>query len=156
MPAALLCAALGLMLGFVPRRIAMIGIGLLVVVALLASRVPLPSTMTEGAFLACWGSAVAIAACVYLPWQIPNSLTLTLAATAGVCAGLVITTEGSTADLAEALPAVLIVLPSALAVRMGHCVAPRVVASWLIAVSLLAAIIPLATVHPGYVPDHME
>ncbi len=156
LPAALLCAALGLMLGFVSTRVAAIGVAILVVVALVTSRVSVPVEMTEGVFLACWGSAVAIVACVYFPRPVPDLVAWLLAGIAGVCAGLVITTEATTLDLAKALPGVLIVVPSALAVRMGQRIAPRVVASWLIAVSLLAAIIPLTTVHPGYVPDHME
>jgi hypothetical protein len=35
-------------------------------------------------------------------------------------------------------------------------IALKVAASWLIAVSVLAAAIPLTTPTPGYVQDHME
>lgn len=156
LPAALLCASLGLMLGFAPRRVAALGIGVLIVVALAASRIVVPPESAEGVFLACWATTVGITACIYLPRPVPASLALVLAGVAGAAAGLTVRTESSTIDLARALPGVLTVLPSALAVGFGYRVAPRVVGSWLIAVSLLAAIIPLATVHPGYVPDHME
>jgi len=35
-------------------------------------------------------------------------------------------------------------------------IALRVVASWLIAVAMLGALLQLLPVTPGYVPDHME
>jgi hypothetical protein len=81
---------------------------------------------------------------------------LALAINAGLWAGLVIAVAGAPLDLAKALPWVLICLPAALIVEGRFQIAVKVVASWLIAVSFLAAALPATTPTPGYVGDHME
>jgi len=50
----------------------------------------------------------------------------------------------------------LAVLPAVWTVDRRVLIALRVVASWLIAVALLGAILQFIPVTPGYMPDHME
>jgi len=50
----------------------------------------------------------------------------------------------------------LAVLPAVWTVDRRVLIALRVVASWLIAVALLGAMLQLIPVTPGYMPDHME
>jgi hypothetical protein len=56
----------------------------------------------------------------------------------------------STAGLALAL------LPAVWIVDRRVLIALRVVASWLIAVAMLGAMLQFLPVTPGYMPDHME
>jgi len=50
----------------------------------------------------------------------------------------------------------LAVLPAEWTVDRRVLIAVRVVASWLIAVALLGAMLQFIPVTPGYLPDHME
>jgi hypothetical protein len=50
----------------------------------------------------------------------------------------------------------LALLPAAWIANRRVLIALRVVASWLIAVAMLGALLQLLPVTPGYVPDHME
>lgn len=155
LPAAMVIAALALALGFVSRTTAAIALIVTVIAAALASRLSVPDAWIEAAFLACWGSVIGIALLVYWPRQFYPGAAVALGVFAGLAAGLVIAAEGAPIDLLRALPATLLVVPASIAVSRGYAVAPRVVASWLVAVALLAAIIPHVVAHPGYVPDHM-
>jgi hypothetical protein len=51
---------------------------------------------------------------------------------------------------------VLAFLPSVWTANRRVSIALRVVASWLIAVAVLGALLHFLPVTPGYVPDHME
>lgn len=154
LPAALLCAALGLLLAFAPRRGVVGAVLALMAAALAASFVPVPERWVEAAFIGCWASVILLAASVHLP-RVPAPLAWAAAIDAGLWAGFIIAAEGARADLARALPAVLIVLPARWMAGRGWRIPVKVVASWLIAVSLLAALLPTAAT-PGYVPDHMD
>jgi hypothetical protein len=155
LPAAMVIAALALALGFVGRKTAAIALAAAAIAAAVVSQLSVPDAWIEAAFLACWGSVIVIALFVYWPRQFHPGSAVALGLVAGLAAGLVIAAEGTPIDLLRALPAALLVIPAGIAVSRGYAVAPRVVASWLVAVALLAAIIPHVVVHPGYVPDHM-
>lgn len=155
LPAAMVIAALALMLGFVSRKTAVMALAAAAIVAAVVSWLPVPDDLIEAVFLTCWASVIVIALFVYWPRRFHAAAAVGLGVVAGLAAGLVIAAEGAPADLLRALPAALLVIPASIAVSRGYTVAPRVVASWLVAVALLAAIIPYAVVHPGYVPDHM-
>jgi hypothetical protein len=155
LPAAMVIAALALMLGFVSRKTAALALAAAAIVAATVSWLPVPDDLIEAAFLACWGSVVVIALFVYWPRRFHTAIAVALGVVAGLAAGLVIAAEGTPVDLLRSLPAALLVIPASIAVSRGYAVAPKVVASWLVAVALLAAIIPHVVVHPGYVPDHM-
>ncbi|HEV7446690.1 MAG TPA: hypothetical protein VGO18_29245 [Steroidobacteraceae bacterium] len=58
--------------------------------------------------------------------------------------------------LCAAAGAVLALLPAAWIADRRLLIALRVVASWLIAVAMLGAMLQLVPVTPGYMPDHME
>ena len=155
LPAAMVIAALALTLGFVGRRVAALALGAAAVMALLASRVTVTDDWTEPVFLLCWGGVGLIGSFVYWPGRLNDGIAVGLGMLAGAAAGIVIAAEGAPGDLLRILPAILIVIPASIAVACGQAIMPRVLASWLIAVALLAAVIPHVVVHPGYVPDHM-
>ena len=58
-------------------------------------------------------------------------------------------------DLALSLPAVLICIPAALLLKTPLKLGIKIVGSWLVAVALLMAAVPLIET-PGYAPDHYE
>ncbi|CAN5308781.1 hypothetical protein BH11PSE2_BH11PSE2_08860 [soil metagenome] len=155
LPPALLCAALGFALAVAPRRAMLAGIVALVAVAAVIAQIAIPQAWLEATFLGCWLSAIVTAATVHLPKDRHLVLPLLLAVNAGVWSGAVVAVAGEPLDLAKALPAVLIALPAAWLVHTNRTIVIKVVASWLIAVSVLAAALPL-TPTPGYKPDHME
>jgi hypothetical protein len=58
--------------------------------------------------------------------------------------------------LCAAAGLVLALLPAAWIVDRRVLIALRVIASWLIAVAMLGAMLQFLSVTPGYIPDHME
>jgi hypothetical protein len=75
---------------------------------------------------------------------------------AGFWAGAVIALSGSRLDLLKALPCVLVLLPAASGLRLRATIAAKTVASWLIAMAVLAAALQFLPVTPGYLPDHLD
>ena len=155
LPPALLCAALGFALAFGPRRILAPALLLMVAAAIAASFLPTPVSWQDGVFLGCWVSVVLAALSVHLPRGVGPRLALALALNSGFWAGSVIAAAGSRLDLLKSLPVALICLPGTWLVSTRKGLAIKVAASWLIAVSILAAALPL-TPTPGYKPDHMD
>jgi len=99
---------------------------------------------------------VATAGSVHLPPRRKGALALPLAANAGVWAGGVIAVTGAPGDLVAALPWALVALPGVCLAETRAAIALKVVASWLIAVAGLAALLPFLPVTPGYLPDHLD
>lgn len=155
LPPGLLCAALAFALAFAPRKVLAPCLVILVVSAVAVSFVSIPAAWLEAVFLGCWASVVLTSAAVHLPNGPGARVAAALALNAGIWAGAVIAVAGHRSDLLKALPFSLLVLPSAWLVATKRGIAVKVVASWLIAVSLLAAALPLVPT-PGYKPDHME
>lgn len=155
LPPALLCAALGLALSFAPRRIYPFALIVLVLVALTASFLSFPIAWQDGLFLGCWSSIVLAALVIHLPRGVGPKLALALAVNSGFWVGAVISTAGAKLDLLKALPFALLCLPGAWVVSTKRGIAIKVMASWLIAVSILGAALPLVPT-PGYKPDHMD
>ena len=156
LPPALLAGALGFALAFAPRRVIAPAAAAFFATAGLASLWRPDPTWADAIFYACWGSVVLTALSVHLPRAIGLRLGLLLAGNAGLWAGAVIAVAGVPLDLAKALPWVLISLPAGWLVTHRFPIGVKVVASWLIAVSLLAAALPATTPTPGYVGDHLE
>jgi hypothetical protein len=155
LPPALLFAALAFALAFAPRRAvpyALIALGL---AALMTMVLPLPKAWTEAVFLGCWASVVIAAATVHLHRGIDARLAIGLAINTGAWAGATIAVAGVPADLLRALPVALLALPGQWLVQHRGGIAIKVVASWLIAVAVLATALS-AVPTPGYVADHME
>ncbi len=155
LPPALLFAALAFALAFAPRRAVVAALPLAGLVALAAAFMPFPQRWTEGLFIGCWISIILTSALVHLPRRLGSRPALLIAANAGLWAGATIAVAGAPADLARALPLVLLVLPSRWLIEHRAGVAVKVAASWLIAVAILAATLPIVPT-PGYVADHME
>jgi hypothetical protein len=156
LPPALLAAALGLALAFASPLDRRIGLGLFATLAIGVGTLPWPRAGLEAAFLAAWVSLVATAGSVHLPRRLQGALALPLAANAGVWAGGVIALAGAPGDFFVALPCALLALPAARLAQTRAAITLNVVASWLIAVAGLAALLPFLPVTPGYLPDHLD
>jgi hypothetical protein len=155
LPPAILIAALGIVLAFVPLRQALIAAALMAIVALAVLALGAPGAWIEPIFIGCWLSVIGSALLLVRPARWPAVLIFVIAANAGLWAGAVTSVAGGARDLAIALPFVLLLLPGRLAVERGWGIAPKVLASWLTAVAILATMVSF-TPTPGYVPDHME
>lgn len=159
LPAALACVSLALALGFAPRRAVVPACGTLVATAVFVWSAGQLHAWHEAAFLFCWASILAIAASVHLPrsiWQRRGlPLAILFAVMTGAASASVVAFEGRRTDLYWALALALLCLPARWLVRRNLSIGIKVVASWIMAVAILAALLPLAPT-PGYVPDHMQ
>ena len=155
LPPALLSAALGLALAYAPPRARAAAVLVLWIAAPVAALVILAPRWEEAVFLACWAGVILAAASVHLPHGLSTRLALALALAVAVLAGAVTAAAGTMPALLVALPWVLVTIPAAWLVAHGRGIAIKVVASWLIAIALLSAALPL-TPTPGYEPDHLE
>jgi len=155
LPPALLFAALGFLLAYAPRKLTPPAVLAMVAGAAGAFAIGVPDNLEEIAFAGCWISVMATALLLHLPGRL-GALPLTMVGlNAGVWAGAVISVAGTPLDLVIALPAVLVVVPAALILHTPARVGVKIVGSWLAAVAILAAAIPL-TPTAGYEPDHFE
>jgi len=154
LPPALLAVALGFALAFAPQRVRLPSFGVFIVAALGVRAVRIPAG-EETIFLGLWASAILTALLVHLPRGVPAPLALGAAANAGAWVGAVTGVAGAPRDLLLALPFALLFVPGAWLARRNLGIAVKVAASWVVAVSVLAAMLPL-TPTPGYKPDHME
>ena len=156
LPALLAAAAFALALANVGGMVRFRALGLFAAAAVISAFVPLPPSWSDAVHLACWVSIVACGGAVYAPQVLGSRLGLVLAMAAGAAAGAVIALA-STPAMAALLPAV-----AAITALIGHTVArrlpiaPKIVASWLIAVALLATMLQMLPLTPGYRPDHLE
>ncbi len=155
LPAALIFAALGFALSFAPRRIRALALLIAALGALAVVQVPFDLSRAELIYFACWACVVVAAASVHLSGGLPERAAVILAVACGSTAGAVIALAGSMRDLGGALPALLVLVPADWMVASGRGIAVKVVSSWLIAIALLAAALPL-TPTPGYATDHKE
>ena len=155
LPPALLSAALGLALAYAPPRARAAGVAVLWVAAPLVELVTLAPRWEEAVFLACWAGVILAAASVHLPRRLSPPMALTLALLIAVLAGSVSAVAGSLPTLLVALPWVLVTIPAAWLIAHGRGIGVKIVSSWLIAIALLSAALPL-TPTPGYAPDHLE
>lgn len=155
LPPAILIAALGIALAFIPIRRASLAALLLVFVAILVWLLGPPVRWIEPIFVGCWLSVIANVLLVHRPERLPPAIFFGAAANAGVWAGAVTAVSGERRDLAIALPMVLLFAVGRPIVLRGWSIGLKVLASWLAAVAILATMVSL-TPTPGYKPDHME
>ena len=155
LPPALLSAALGLALAYAPPRARAAGVVLLWITAPLAALLTLAPHWEEAVFLACWAGVIVAAASVHWPRGLSLRYALALALAIAVLTGAVTAAAGSLPALTVALPWVLVTIPAAWLIAHGRGIAVKIVSSWLIAIALLSAALPL-TPTPGYEPDHLE
>jgi hypothetical protein len=156
LPPALLCAAVGLALAFAPRRAWLPSLVTLTVTTVVLAALSIPREWLEGVFLGCWASVAASAATVYLPREMSASGAAGLSINAGIWSGAEVALTGSRLDLAKALVCVLLLIPASCVVSWRAPIIVKVVASWLIAVAILAATLQFLPVTPGYLPDHLD
>jgi hypothetical protein len=155
LPAALLCAAVGLALGFAPRKAWTASLLALAAAAVGAMLPPLGPAWREAFLLGCWFSLLLAAVAVHLPQGIGVRLAILLAANSGFWAGGVINLTAQPIHLLVALPWALLCFPAGWITSKRRGVVLKVVISWLAAVALLAAALPTIST-PGYEPDHMD
>ncbi|MGB3794912.1 MAG: hypothetical protein WA957_01250 [Alteraurantiacibacter sp.] len=156
--AGLLLAALALATGFAQARQTIVALALAIFLALAVVLIGVEAP-SDVAFAGCWISVVATVVPIYLPGSFPfRRFSLSwpaLGANAGVWAGLVLPGDLlASRDLAGVLIILFLAALSRFCVARGWPLVPRVVASWLLAVALLAGSIPYLVEHPGYVSDH--
>jgi hypothetical protein len=156
LPAALLCTALGLTLAFSSRRAWLLSTALLVTSAIIIVLTTVPSSWVEGVFLGCWVSIAATAVAVHVPKGLSRPAAVTLSINAGIWVGAVTALSGQRLNLVKTLPCVLALLPAAFIIGRRAPIVVKVVASWLVAVAVLAGTLQLLPVTPGYLPDHLE
>lgn len=154
--AALLCAATGLALAVAPRPARLPGFFSLALAATGAAFAPIPYGWGDGVFLGCWISVAVNAATVHWRSGLHSRWAVGLWLNAGVWSGAVVALAGSRLDLLSALACTAALLAAASIAWRRAPIAVKVVSSWLIAVAMLAAILPFATVTPAYLPDHLE
>lgn len=153
-PPALLCVALAFTLAFVRPRLRMAAIIVVAVIAAASSRISFADHWVEMIFAATWVSVVVAALVVHSPRK-PEALMLVTAGNTGFWAGAVTAIAGTPQDLVRALPLVLLAYPGAWLVAHHGGIAIKVVASWLVAVAILVAALPMVPT-PGYAQDHVE
>ncbi len=154
-PPALLFAALACMLAFAPRAARLPAALAAIAVAVLVAQAPLPPGSVELVFLGCWTSTALAAVLVHFPRRLRGPVPLLLGVNAGGWAGATVALAGTTLDVVKAAPWLALLLPGAWLVATRRGVAVKVVSSWLIAIAVLAAVLPIVPT-PGYAPDHME
>jgi len=156
LPPALVSVALGLALACAPRWVWRPSLVALIVTATALAIAPVPRGWLDWVFLGCWVSVAGSAATVHLPGGLHPRWALAASLNAGFWSGAVIALSGSRLDLLKALPFVLVLFPAALVVGLRAAIAVKVVASWLIAMAVLAAALQFLPVTPGYMPDHLD
>lgn len=157
-PAAL-CAALGLLLGSLPRRagwgsaaalasalFAVAGLG-----AFFAASLP-PFVASAYSTAACWIGTALAGAALHLPAAARVRVAPALAGLAGALAA----GPASVATPAWAPACVLLALPAHALAARDATVAVKVAGSWLLAVALLALALSAQPALPGDLPDHLE
>ncbi len=156
LPPALLCAAVGLALAFAPRRAAVPSLVTLITTTVVLATLPIQGEWLEDVFLGGWVSVAATAATVYLPRGLTSRSAVALSLNAGFWSGAEVALAGSRLDIVTALAGSLLFLPAAFIVDWRAPIMIKVVASWLIAVAVLAATLQFLPVTPGYLPDHFD
>lgn len=154
LPPALLAAALAFALAFATWRIIGLALAMFAVTAVAVSLSPIGETSRALVFVGLWASIIVTAAAVHLSRPAPAWRSLVLAVNAGAWAGATLSVAGTPGDLPRAMPVALLALPAAWLVGRGGGLAVKVVASWLIAVAILAATLPMIAT-PGFAPDHL-
>lgn len=156
LPFALLCAAIGLALSTVSRpAAAWRGFAALVAAALVASFASIPEEFEAAVFIGLWLSVAATAGLAILSTSRQDLLAAPAAVNAGIWAGALASVSGTRNAMALALPLGLLFVPGRWLVGKGYGIGVKVVASWIIAIAMLAFFVTL-TPTAGYEADHMK
>jgi hypothetical protein len=148
--------ALGLAVAFSPQRAWLLSIAVLGASAIVIALTAVPPGWAEGVFMGCLISIAATAAVVHVPKGLSMRAVVVLSINAGIWVGAVTALSGPRSDLVKTLPCVLALLPAAFFIGRRAPIVVKVVASWLVAVAILAGTLQVLPVTPGYLPDHLE
>lgn len=156
LPAAMLSLAIGMMLGFAQRRVALLAGVAATVAILLAPFVVATASDQEFLFLTAWLAVATTAACGWLAKNCPLRLTLPIAGCAGGLVGLL-----SSPRLGPHIVWLVALIAFAaggarMLVTRGRGLFVSVAAGWLLAVAVLNVGLTMLPVTPGYLPDHLE
>ncbi len=106
-------------------------------------------------FVGVFATVIAMGALTYFPSPVAQRWATPLAVAAGAGVGTMASASGRKSDLLLVLPLALLFIPGRWIVARGLDLGIKIVASWMIAVALLATFVSMTPV-PGYEPDHKE
>ncbi|MET4726942.1 hypothetical protein ABIE09_000736 [Lysobacter enzymogenes] len=154
-----LCAALGLLLGFVPARVGWyaamaFAAAWALVAGFSAATVALASLRYSP--LACWIVVAAVAGALYAPLAVRERATWMLACAAGVCVAWASLAPAASAPSPWSPVCLALALPAHWLAARGGGIAVRIGGAWLLAVALLMLVSTGSPALPGDLPDHLE
>lgn len=159
LPLLLLSSALGLVLSFVPLRIAVRGAAIAVAVSLalygLAPLGELPEVVSKIVFPALWISIIATAAIAYLPFSATSRWVAPATVNAGLWIGLRASVSATWQQYAVGIAPIALFVAGRWFTKRDYSIVIKVVVSWLIAIAILSIFVSM-TPTPGYEPDHMQ
>jgi hypothetical protein len=155
-PVAMLVATLALMLGFTSRRTAGMGLTIATGAALVSAQTTLPAAWSIALITVCSLGTVILVLLIFWPARLSRLIALVLSVVVGVITGLGHSLAAMPQNIYPALAAGALALPALVAIERGYAIAVRVVASWLVAIAVLAALLPYVVSHPGYVSEHRQ
>jgi hypothetical protein len=155
LPFFLMAAAIALALSTVPWRWAIGALAGFALCAVAMGVLPISQGASGLVFTGFWLSTIAAAALVLIPRTLPPAVAIAAAVNAGAWFGGMANLGGTRFALPLAVPVTLFFVPGRWFMYRQRQIVLKVLASWLIAVSVLATFVSLVPT-PGYVPDHME
>ncbi len=138
LPAVLLCLAFGMAICRQRVRDIAAAIVILVVVAIMASALVFPDALAAPTAIAAAALTVLVVFAVYSGRAFHPALAAGLGVAAGALIGALTSFVGQASLLLFALPATLVAFPAAWLAHTGRAIALKVIASWILAVSLLS------------------
>jgi hypothetical protein len=154
LPMALQLLALVFALAFAPQKAVAPALSLMSIVAAVAVAFPVAGDGMTAVFVGSWAGLILVAVTVHLHAGPSPALSLILGANTGLWFGMIAAASDASSGILWVLPLALLVLPARWLVARGGGIAIKVVASWLVAVAILCATLPIVPT-PGYVADHM-
>jgi ABC-type proline/glycine betaine transport system permease subunit len=155
-PAALLCSSVGLGLASAERKTVVYALVAFFATSVMMTLAAPARNHVDAVFVGLWASTMVNAACALRSIDLDKMFALALGINAGIWCGEVTGLTASKIDLLKTLPLSLCVCPAAWVRRRGQAIILKVLASWLIAVSLLAGALQFLPETVGYAPDHIE
>jgi hypothetical protein len=116
----------------------------------------LPAAWSIALITVCSLGTVILVLLIFWPARLSRLIALVLSVVVGVITGLGHSLAAMPQNIYPALAAGALALPALVAIERGYAIAVRVVASWLVAIAVLAALLPYVVSHPGYVSEHRQ
>ena len=152
---AILFIAAALSIAIAPTAYRLTGVVALIASAVLAAVFTYPSEWQQPILAGSWLSIMICALAVYRRQDTSQGPSILLAVNAGIWAGAVTKNFGSEQDLLQILPLAALTFPAGWLAARRASIVLKVLASWLIAVTILMVALPMVAT-PGYVQDHMN